>query len=108
MSKYNKSKTNSQIQRKNQWLPVGKEKEGEARQGQRIKRYKLLCIKKKLAMRIFCIAQGIQPISYDQKCNIIFKTCELLCFTHETYIILYINYTSIKKKETQKFLLEKK
>ena len=38
------------------------------------------------------------------KWNTIFKNCESLFCTHETYIILYINYTSIKKKKRESTL----
>ena len=35
------------------------------------------------------------------KWRIIFKNCEPLYYTPITYIVLYISYTSIKKKKTQ-------
>ena len=35
----------------------------------------------------------------------IFKNCDLLFCTPETYIILYINYTSIKKKKEEESTL---
>ena len=46
-----------------------------------------------------CIAQEIDPISYNNfKWSIIYKNIESLCYIPETNIILYISYTSIKKK----------
>ena len=46
---------------------------------------------------IYSAKQGLQPIFYNYyKWNVIFKNCESLCYMPETYIILYINYTSIK------------
>ena len=45
MKEYNKTETDSQIQRADQRLPVGREVEGGAKQGKGIKRYKLLGIK---------------------------------------------------------------
>ena len=50
--------------------------------------------------RIYYTTQGIQPICYNNsKQDITFKNCESLCCTLETYIILYLNYTSVPKKK---------
>ena len=38
---------------------------------------------------------------YSYKWKITLKNCELLCCTPETYIILYVKYTSIKKKKME-------
>ena len=43
MNAYTKTETDSQ--RTNEWIPIGREKPGQARQGYWIKRYKLLCMK---------------------------------------------------------------
>ena len=48
---------------------------------------------------MYCTMWGIQPIFYDNyKQSIIFKDCDSLHCTPETYIKLYIKYTTIKKK----------
>ena len=44
---------------------------------------------------------------YNYTWNIIFKNCESLCCIPETYIILYIKYTSIKKEKHNRGHLEK-
>lgn len=48
------TKTASQIQRPNQWLPERRGKWGEVRQGYGINRYKLL--QNKQAIRVYCTA----------------------------------------------------
>ena len=61
------------------------------------KRYKLLGIK--YAMRIYWITRGIEPIFYDNyKWSITFNNCESLYYTPVTYLILYSDYTSKKKR----------
>ena len=61
-----------------QW---GEGREGP-RQGQGIKRHKLLYVKNKQATKIYCTAQGIQPIFYNNfKWSIIHKNIESLCYT---------------------------
>lgn len=48
---------------------------------------------KKKAARIYGTAQGIQPILYSNYLlNITFKSCEPLCCTSVTSIILHINF----------------
>ena len=49
---------------------------------------------------MYCTTQEIQPIFYNNyKWSIIFKSCESLYCTPVTYIILHINYTSVKKEK---------
>ena len=75
-----------------------REKRRGARKGWGIKRHKLLHIKKQ-PTRIYCTVWGIQPIFYNNyKWSIVSKDCDSLCCPPETYIILYIKYTAIKKK----------
>ena len=46
-------------------------------------------VQNKSHTRIYCAAQGIKPIFYYKyKWSITFKSCESLCCTLETYIIL--------------------
>lgn len=45
MNVYSKAETNSQIQKTNLWLPVGREEGTRARQEYMMKKYKLLYIK---------------------------------------------------------------
>ena len=53
-------------------------------------------------MRIYCATQGTQLILYSNyKWSITFKNCESY-WTPVTYIILYINYTLIKKFKRMK------
>ena len=50
-------------------------------------------------MRIYWITRGIEPIFYDNyKWSITFNNCESLYYTPVTYLILYSDYTSKKKK----------
>ena len=59
--------------------------------------YKLICIK--WATRIYCTPQRIQSIFYNNYTwSITFKNCESLYCIPVTYMILYINYTSIKSE----------
>ena len=45
-----------------------------------------------------CTRWGLWPILYNTyNWSITFKTCDSLCCTPVTYIILYINYTSVIK-----------
>lgn len=47
--------------------------------------------------RVYCRAQGIQPVfNNTYKWNVIYTNTESLCGTLETNIMLYINYISIK------------
>ena len=58
---YNKTVIDSQIQRTNQWLPVGRRNGGRARQAYGIKRYKLLYTK--LTAKIYCPGQENKAIT---------------------------------------------
>ena len=54
-------------------------------------------------MDIYCKTQRLPAILYNNyKWRITFKNCESLCCTPETYIILYINYTSRKEERKRK------
>ena len=47
---------------------------------------------------MYCTARGTEPIFCDNcKWGITFKHCELLCCTPITYMMFYINYTTIRK-----------
>ena len=51
---------------------------------------------------MLCTAQGIQPIFYNNfTWSIIYKNIESLYCT-ETNIVLYVNYTSVNKKNACK------
>ena len=63
------------------------------------KQIKLLVKKcQEIKHALYCTTQGIWPVFFgNYKLNITFKNCESLCCIPATYIILYINYTSMKK-----------
>ena len=60
----------------------------------------------KLQHREYSQLYTVQHSEYSQhfnyKWSITFKNCESLCCTPENYTILYINYTSDKKKNQKK------
>ena len=74
------------MQRTNQWLPEERGKGEETRQGERTRGTNYY-VQNNQVIRIYYIAQGMQPIFYNnQKCSKIYKNSESICCTPEINI----------------------
>ena len=68
-------------------------------QGQKVEWGRGHTIRYKLSCKDTLYTQGIGPIFYNNyKWNIIFKNCESLYCIPVTFIIVYINYIQLKKR----------